>query len=96
MSDAEKLQWVYVEAEFTRPKLEEDEFVTEDLIGIVVETTDGERLGAVEDVLCLPAHDVLQVGEILIPVVKEFVKDIDMEAELIKVTLIPGMRPGED
>jgi len=94
---AEKLQWKYLEAIIEdRPELEEDEFLTEDLIDCRVVTEDGEELGVVEDVLAMPAHDVLQVGEIMIPVVKEFILDIDLDSEVIKVRLIPGMRPGEE
>jgi 16S rRNA processing protein RimM len=94
---AEALQWEYLEAILADPpELEEDEFLTEDLIGLRVVTTDGQELGEVDDVLGTPAHDILQIGEILIPVVKEFVKDIDLEEEVITVQLIPGMLPGEE
>jgi 16S rRNA processing protein RimM len=94
---AESLQWEYLEAILTdAPELEEDEFLTEDLFGLRVVTTDGKELGEVDDVLTTPAHDVLQIGEILIPVVKEFVKDIDLDNEVITVQLIPGMLPGEE
>jgi 16S rRNA processing protein RimM len=94
---AEALQWQFLEADADeRPELEEDEFLTEDLIGLEVFTTEGESLGEVQDVLALPAQDVLQVGEIMIPVVKEFVKDIDLDTGRIVVQLIPGMRPGEE
>ena len=96
MSQAEQLQWQYLEAPDEKPTLEEDEFVTEDLIGLSVITVEGEKLGVVEEIFANPAHDVLQAGEILIPVVKEFVKDIDLDAETITVQLIPGMRPGEE
>lgn len=79
-----------------RPELEEDEFVTADLIGLNVQTTDGENLGKVDDVLLMPAHDVLQVGEILIPMVKQFVKRVSLEEKLIEVQLIEGMRGEEE
>ena len=78
------------------PELDEDEFFTEDLIGLKVVTTAGESLGKVDDVWDTPAHDTLVVGEILIPVVKQFVKSIDIDEQLIVVELIPGMRPGEE
>jgi 16S rRNA processing protein RimM len=94
---AQALQWEYLEAILdTEPELEEDEYLTEDLIGCRVVTTDGRDLGEVEEVLGMPAHDVLQIGEILIPVVKEFIKNIDLDEEVITVELIPGMLPGED
>jgi 16S rRNA processing protein RimM len=89
---AQALQWEELfSANTERPALEEDEFLTEDLIGLQVVTVEGTELGEVDDVLPLPAHDVLQIGELMIPAVKEFVKDVDLEAGKITVKLIPGM-----
>lgn len=89
---AEALQWQILESDSAdRPELEEDEFMTEDLIGCLVVTSDGKELGEVDDVLITPAHDVLQVGSILIPAIKEFVKDVNLDEERITVELIPGM-----
>jgi len=95
MSQAQALQWKYLEGPDERPTLEEDEFLTQDLVGLEVFTVDGEQLGVVDDVMAMPAHDVLQVGEILIPAVKEFVTEIDLDKGRVTVQLIPGMRPGE-
>ncbi len=96
ISKAQPLQWAYLEAPADeQPELEEDEYLTEDLLDLEVFTTAGEKLGIVDDVLAYPAHDTLQVGEILIPVVKQFVKKIDIDAGRIEVELIPGMRPGD-
>jgi 16S rRNA processing protein RimM len=92
---AEKLQWEYLEA-LGRPELDEDEFLAEDLVGLKVMTEAGEELGVVDEVLPYPAQDILKVGEIMIPLVKEFVKNIDEPSGTITVHLIPGMRPGED
>jgi 16S rRNA processing protein RimM len=97
LTAAEKLQWEYLEyVGDDRPELDEDEFLTEDLIGLRVVTVEGHELGEVDNVLDMPAHDVLQVREVLIPAVKEFVKDIDLEKGVITVELIPGMLPGEE
>lgn len=91
-SDAEsayhKLLLAQKEAELD---LDKDEYISQDLIGMVVKTTSGAELGTVDDVLLLPAHDVLQVGKILIPFVKQFVKDVDTRARVIAVELIDGM-----
>lgn len=95
-TSAEKLQWKYLEApEEEAPRLEEDEYLTDDLLDLEVFTEEGEKLGFVDDVLPMPAQDILVVGEIMIPLVKEFVKLVDLENEKIIVHLIPGMR-GED
>ena len=93
---AQALQWEYLLAVDARPELEEDEFLTADLVGLAVQTVEKVALGTVDKVLSLPAQDVLVVGEIMIPVVKEFVKDVDLEKGVISVALIPGMLPDEE
>ena len=93
---AEALQWKYLEAIIEeRAELDEDEFYIDDLIGLRVVTDEGRELGLVDDVTSTPAHDLLQIGEILIPVVKEFVLSVDLAAELITVHVIPGLVPDE-
>lgn len=90
---AEALQWKYLEAKADRDvELDEDEYFTEDLIGLQVQTVEGEALGAIDEVLAMPAHDVLVVGKVMIPVVREFIKDVDLDAGRVTVQLIEGMR----
>lgn len=93
---AEALQWEYLEAAPMSPQLEEDEYLTSDLVGMTVATKDGRELGSVDEVLMLPAQDVLRIGALMIPVVKEFVKDVDLDLRRIEVELIPGMLPDEE
>ncbi|MER3496358.1 MAG: 16S rRNA processing protein RimM [Armatimonadota bacterium] len=95
ISTAERLQWEYVEAEGPPPAAE-DEFRIEDLIGLAVYDQEGRLIGEVDNVLALPAQDVLQIGSTLIPLIKEFVESIDFEAERIDVRLIPGMMPDQN
>ncbi len=95
MSQAEALQWKILEAE-GEPELDEGEFLIEDLIGLKVVTVEGESLGVVDDIEEYPAHDVVLVGEIRIPLIEEFVKDIDLDGETMTVRLIYGMKPGEE
>ena len=78
-----------------RPPLEEGEYLTRDLIGLQAFTPEGEPLGKVDDVVAIPAHDVLVIGELLVPAVDIFVKQVDLEGRRIVLELIPGMR-GED
>ena len=97
MSAAEKLQWQYLEAASKKGlELDEDEYLFDDLIGLRVVTTNGEDLGEVEDVLPYPAHDVLEVGELMIPMVDQFIKRIDLENKQITVDLLPGMTSEEE
>ncbi len=89
---AEGLQWEYLEIPTSqKPELDEDEFMTEDFIGLNVVTVEGQELGTIDDVIPMPAHDVIQIGELLIPAIREFVKDIDFDANTMTVQLIPGM-----
>src|SRR5690242_10361805 len=49
---AERLQWKVLEADADEhPKLDEDEFLTEDLIGLLVLTEEGRPIGKVDQVL---------------------------------------------
>jgi len=95
VDEAKALQWQYLEAPAEeRPDLEEDEYATADLIGLEVVTSDGESIGKIDDVLAMPAHDVLVVGDVMIPAVKQFVKSVDLAGRKITVELIDGMRGG--
>lgn len=95
MSQAEALQWKILEAE-GEPDMDDDEFLIEDLIGLKVVTEEGEELGVVDDIEDNPAHELVVVGEIRIPLIDHFVKDIDLDNEVMTVKLIYGMRPGEE
>ncbi len=91
---AEALQFKLIEAP-ERPQMGRGEFLSSDLVGLSVRMADGEALGNVDEVLPNPAHEILVVGEIMIPLVERFVKSIDVPGGSIVVELIPGMRPGE-
>lgn len=78
-------------------ELDEGQYFISDLIGLEVFDTETESVaGKVVDVLNLPANDAYVVRdgalEYMIPVVKEFVLNVDLESKRITVKLIPGMR----
>ena len=78
--------------------LEEGEFYLYQLIGLHVQTTGGEILGSIKDVLETGANDVYVVnspryGEILIPVTDETVVETDIEQGLVIVNLPDGLLP---
>lgn len=80
--------------------LEEGENYISDLIGLRVVSDDGKMTGELFDVLQTGANDVYVVRaengkEVLIPVTREFVTDVDLDAGVITVHLIPGL-PGMD
>lgn len=89
---AEALKWakVSVPAE-DLPELDDDEFYTADLIGLDVVNVEGKKLGVVKEIFPSPAHDILVIGDTMIPIVKEFVKEIDLDEGRIVVAPIPGM-----
>jgi len=74
------------------PRTEEDEFLYSDLIGLVVEGTDGRRLGTVKAVHDFGAGDLLDIalepkGSLLVPFTKAAVPEVDMAGG--KVVVIP-------
>ena len=79
------------------PPLDDDEFFLHDLIGLDVVTEEGERIGAVKDVLELPAHLVYVVTrpdkpDALIPAVPAFIADVDVHgAQRLVVRPIEGL-----
>ncbi len=89
---AESLQWAYLEAVAEeRPDLDEDEILTSDLIGLEAVDESGAPLGTVKRVDRYPAHDVLVVGDVLVPAVSEFVIEVDVAAKKIVLRPIAGM-----
>lgn len=75
------------------PPTEEDEYYWSDLEGLKVVTTDGKALGQVDRMMETGANDVMVVNgdrERLIPFVQgQYVKRVDLEAELIEVDWDP-------
>jgi 16S rRNA processing protein RimM len=69
------------------PPLDADEFWADDLVGLAV--TDGARgIGTVERVLSYPSCEVLVVGDLLIPLVGDAVRDVDLAAGRVDVDLV--------
>jgi len=62
-----------------------------------VVTTEGERIGRVDDVWMLPANRVLRVltfdddREILVPVIDDFVREVDRSAGRVVIEPVPGL-----
>jgi 16S rRNA processing protein RimM len=79
-------------------ELPEGRYFVEDIIGLAVYCENGEMIGRVEEVLCMPASDIYVVrgegGEILLPVIDEVVLEIDVEGGRILVHLMEGLRRG--
>ena len=76
--------------------LEEDEYFLHDLPGLRVETTAGEHVGTVKEVLETGANDVLVVervagGEVLVPMIHDVVKALDIGAQRLVIEPIDGL-----
>ncbi len=67
------------------PALPAGEYWSEDLEGCLLVTPDGRELGAVQRMRALPSCEVLEAGELLVPMVCDAVLDIDLPARRIVV-----------
>ena len=66
--------------------LEEGEYWARDLVGC--EVVDGARpVGVVSRMVALPSCEALQVGELLIPMVRDAIRSIDVHARRIDVDM---------
>jgi 16S rRNA processing protein RimM len=71
------------------------EFYHYEAIGCAVATTDGRRIGVIEEVLATGANDVWVVRdgatEVLVPVIDNVVKSMDFGARLMLIEAVPGL-----
>lgn len=78
--------------------LEEDEYYTRDLYGLKVVTEEGEELGELVKIYETGANDVYAVQkdpkakELLIPAIKNCILKVDIEAGVMTVHLLEGLR----
>lgn len=87
---------LYVTRENAVP-LAEDEYFAADLIGLLAVSDENEELGSVSDVLQTGANDVYVIQqpngkELLIPAIKDCIKNIDISGGKMVVHLLPGLR----
>ncbi|MBC8466084.1 16S rRNA processing protein RimM [bacterium] len=78
-----------------RPEKEEGDYYIDDLIGCSVVSDLGDELGFLVEVLHQGHHDLWVVeggyGEVLIPAVKSYISDVNIEKHLITVKYIEGL-----
>jgi len=72
-------------------ELESGQFYVHDIIGLDVYTAGGEYIGQVTEVLHGVGNDVYVTPRGMIPAVKQFVKEIDLEARRMVIDPIEGM-----
>ena len=92
---AEGIRECFLRIEEESLALDEDSYHIHRLIGFDVKTTAGDRIGSLADIMRMPSQDVYVVDaggkEILIPAVKEFVKMIDTQNNVIIIKPIEGL-----
>lgn len=92
-------QYLLIPADQAMP-LAEHEYYAHDLIGLAVETTTGEALGVLTEILFTGANDVYVVvgpaGETLLPALRDVIISVDLAARKMTVAVPPGLRAGEE
>jgi 16S rRNA processing protein RimM len=82
------------------PELEKGEYYWVDILGMIVETPEGKRIGKVKEIMSTRAHDVYVVegrrGEIFLPATEEVIQSIDREKGVMKVIRMEGLWEEED
>lgn len=96
IEQAEELRNYYLQAKRSDIKLEKGAYFIVDLIGLDVYTEEGTLLGKLKEVLQPGANDVYVVEneakkQILLPVIPDVVKNIDIEGKKIIVKLMAGL-----
>ncbi|MDA0986571.1 MAG: ribosome maturation factor RimM [Bacteroidetes bacterium] len=100
-SEAEKLINNFIFVPFNeRKKLSKSECYIDDVIGSIVFDQHSKTLGVVKDILNLPAHQSYIVEtnsgkEVLVPIVKEIVKKVEVGNKKIIISPPEGMFNGE-
>ncbi len=98
IEEAEKYRGCYLKiARKDAKKLPKDTYFIADLIGLKVYTEEGILLGKVDDIYNSGANDIYVVKDekgkqILLPAIKEVIKQVDLEQEKIIVHLLKGLQ----
>ena len=85
---------LYSDVELEEPN-EDGSYHDEQLVGLKVRSTDERKVGTVTGVSHLPGQDLLEVdtprGSRLVPLVAQFIVDVDLESGTIWVDLPEGL-----
>ena len=97
MTSAENLRNSIIKIERKKEKLPENTYYIKDLIGLeVITDDDGNTLGVVKDIYNTGANDIYTIEtkegkEILLPAIKEVIKEVDIENRKIIVHILKGL-----
>jgi 16S rRNA processing protein RimM len=86
---------IYIRAAEAAP-LATDEYFLHDLVGLKVETADGQPVGTVREVLETGAGEVLVItrpgqSEALVPMVRDFIAELDISGQRVVINPIEGL-----
>lgn len=76
--------------------LEDGQYYYHQIIGLTVKTVDGDSIGTIKEILSPGANDVWVVQlagkkDLLLPVIDDVVKDVDLDAGEVTVELMEGL-----
>ncbi len=74
----------------------EDTYFIDDLVGCTVVSEDGDSVGTLRSIISRPAQDLYEIeradgSTFLLPAVKEFIKNVDLDNKTITIHLINGL-----
>ena len=78
-------------AERARLDVAEGEYLDRDLVGCALVDRQGKELGAVSAVEHYPSSDMLVVNGRLVPMIRQFILRVDLDARRISVDLPAGL-----
>lgn len=73
-----------------------DTYFIDDLLGCRVASEDGSSVGTLKNIISRPAQDLYEIerpdgSTFLLPAVKEFIKNVDLDNRIITIHLINGL-----
>lgn len=92
---------VHIAEDVLKSKLETDEFLISELIGLFVFDTDGNQIGKVSDIGENKASNLLEIrknngASFMVPFVKDLVPVVDIENKKIVVNMLEGIDSNTD
>ena len=87
---------VHITEDMLKSKLEKDEFLISDLVGLEAFDTEGSKIGTVFDIGENKASNLLEIQKLnglkfMVPFVKEWVPVVDLPANKIVIKMIEGI-----
>jgi len=94
---AEELRGAWIKIrESMALRLPEGSFYLHQLIGLHAYTEDGRDLGEIVEIIQAPGNDVYVTPRAMIPALRQVVREVDLEAKRMVVSLPPEEETGED